>query len=416
MSIRKHKRRTSILLVVTGIICLVGAAFYGLASLFRMAYEQGRFLRVGGVYLAAGTAILLTHFLFFVLPEIMRERRSATWQRRHGSRRQKERLMAESEGMDRQRGSILVVTLVLLGLLSALSLQVITTARAAQSEAAARSGREQLRMAALDDVRFALQTLADDADLAVDHPGEAWAQPRETIDPAGIERVLRVEDLAAKFDLNNLAVEVTGNSLRPYDALVAIMNTCGLFTPGLRVDALRDWVDADDAGAYENSHYTGKNPAYRTAGRVLYGFDELFAIEGWDAAMFERDNARSRLQMFAGDLVDAVTIIPAPRDRVIPVNVNTASPDALLGLIGLGGEPLVERIMARRREGPISRLDFIAYELGDDRYARLAPYLDMRSEWFLVRAAAYRDGQSGRMEVIARRSGDGTVEIVRSVF
>jgi type II secretory pathway component PulK len=406
------------LMVVIGLICLVVSAFYGLASMFRLAYEQGRFLRVAGIYLGAGMIFFLVLYFIFILPEQMRARRSATWQRRHGSGRTKARRYAEDEKRinQNQAGGILVAALALLGLLSALSVQVITTARAAQTEAAAHAGREQLRMAALDEVRFALQTLADDTDLTIDHGAEAWAQPRETVDPAGIERVLRVEDLAARFDLNNLAVEITGDSLRPYDALVSVMNACGIFTPGLQVDALRDWVDADGAGTYEDEHYGRKEPAYTTAGRVLYGFDELFAVEGWEAGMFERDLSRSRLQMFDGDLIDAVTIIPAPRDRVIPLNVNTASPGALLGLIGVGGEPLVERIVARRREAPISRLDFIAFELGDDRYARLTPYLDLRSEWFLIQAAAYRDGHSERIEVVARRSSEGAVDIVRSSY
>lgn len=417
MSLRKYRRRINILLLVVGLICLIISALYGLVSLSRIAHEQGRFLRVAGMYLGAGVFFLLLQYLFFILPEQLRARRSATWVRRHGSARQRARMHAvDEERFDQQNGSILLMTLVLLGLLSALSLQVITSARAAHAEAVALAGRDQLRLAALDEARFALQRLADDPDLSVDHLAEDWAQPRETVDPAGIERVLRVEDMTAKFDLNNLAVEVTGESLRPRDALRVIMNTCGIFTPGLQADALGDWVDTDEAGTYENPHYAGKSPAYATTGRVLYGFDELYAIEGWNNDMFERDNARSRLKMFAGEMADAVTIIPVPRERVMPLNLNTATPDALLGLIGLGGEPVVESVVARRREAPISRLDFIAFQLGDERFRQLAPYLELRSAWFQIRAAAYRNGLSETIEVVAHRSENGSVDIVRSTF
>ena len=417
MSFRKYRRRINILLLVLGLICVAIAALFGLLALARMAHEQGRFLRISAVYLGAGGLLLLAQYLFFILPGQLRTRRSATWQCRHGSNRQKARIYAGDESRPgNQSGSILVMALVLMGILSTLSVHVITSARASQAGASRMMHREQLRLAALDEARFALQMLAEDDDLTVDHGSEDWAQPRESTDPSGIERILRVEDMTAKFDMNNLAVEVTGESLRPNDALRVIMNACGIFTPGLQVDALRDWIDSDREGTYENNHYAKREPAYQTAGRILYGFDELFAVEGWDADMFERDLSRSRLRMFAGELVDAVTIIPAPRDRVIPLNVNTASPDALLGLIGLGGEPVVESIVARRREGPISRLDFIAHDLGEIQYARLAPYLAMRSEWFLIQSAAYRDGRSERIEVVARRSDEGEVHIVRASY
>ena len=40
----------------------------------------------------------------------------------------------------------------------------------------------------------------------------------------------------------------------------------------------------------------------------------------------------------------------------------------------------------------------------------------MCSEWFLIQSAAYRDGRSERIEVVARRSDEGAVHIVRASY
>lgn len=413
MTLRKHKKRFRILLIVVGFICLVIGGLIAASNLFRHEHEQARFFRVALVYAYVGAGLVALDFLIFKLPEIVRTRRSATFKRRHGRPQPFRRGSLPPPDED---GSILVVTLILLGLIAGLSLHVITRARSAQAEAHAVASVRLLQLAALDSARNALQYLADDPDLAADHSSEDWAKPVEVTDPAGITRMTRVEDLQAAFDLNNLGVSSTGAQARPYDVLARIMTACGIFTPGSILDALRDWVDTDNTGPYEAAFYERADPPSAPAGRLLYSRAELLQVEGWSARLFDRKPASTRGGLFQGNLADGVTIIPVPRQRIIPLNINTASPEALFGLFGVGNEALVERILARRLEGPITRLDFMARLAGADALAGLTPYLEMRSSWFRIQSTAFKDGQSARLDLIARRQEDGRMDVVKATY
>jgi hypothetical protein len=238
----------------------------------------------------------------------------------------------------------------------------------------------------------------------------------EMVDPAGVSRMLRFTDLQASFDLNNLAVPVTGNTLPPGEALAGIMLRAGEFTPGPRIAALRDWIDTDDAGAWETPHYAALTPASVPANRLLLGWDELFQVEGWQSETFARKPYRGGGLFRDADLIDGVSIIPAPRNRVVPVNLNTAAPFVLEGLFGIGNEGLVERIVALRGERPVASLALLTDVFGSEAFERIAPYLDIRSSFFRIEATAYRDGRTARLHLIARRDDAGRVETLQAWF
>jgi type II secretory pathway component PulK len=411
MGLRKHKKRVRILLVVLGSICLVIAALLGFSALFRYENEQAKFYRLALIYVLSGVAILAIHFLVFILPELLSRRNSGAYKRRRRNSRDFQRALVPPARND---GSILVFALVLLGIISTLAVHTLMSARALHAETSALLRREQLKSAALDSAHAAMQIIADDNPM-VDHFEEPWAIPVETEDPAGITRRVRVTDLQSFFDLNNLAVPVTGNAWPPSAVLADIMTSCGFFTPGNAVEALRDWIDQDDRGSYESNHYQRKTPPYKVADGLLADASDLFDIEGWVPDMFRRKEARSN-SMFNGDLVDAVTVIPGERTRVIPVNINTASPDTLIGMFGIGSEGIVERVMVRRKERPILNFDFLSRQVDPEIFNRLSAYIDIRSSWFMIEASAYLEGVSSQIELIAYRHEDGKVDVVKSFF
>lgn len=399
------------LLAVVGSISLVISALTGLSSLTRLAHEQPRFLRMAIVYLAASVVIFLLRYFFFVLPDKIRRSKSGTVQRRLAYYRNVKRPdVSHSE----QEGSVLVFALILLGVLSTVAVNTLVSSRAHQREAAAMTQHVLLKSAALDTARAAMQQLADD-DPVIDHLGESWANASEEQDPAGVTRRLRILDLQSEFDLNNLVVPAPGSTWPPSEILASIMAACGTFTPGSAVEALRDWVDANDDGTYEKKHYEDRAPAALIANRPLYADGELLEVERWNDDMFEKKLTGGRA-MFDGNLSDAVTIIPAERTRAIPLNINTANKDALIGLFGVGGESMVERILMRRKAGPIANLDFIARQIEPALFERVSAYIDIRSQYFMIDAAAYRDGRSARIELIARRNDEGRVDVLRAVL
>ena len=108
--------------------------------------------------------------------------------------------------------------------------------------------------------------------------------------------------------------------------------------------------------------------------------------------------------------------MPQPRARLIPLNINTASPAVLQGVFGIGREMVIERIMTRREEAPFRNTDFLADFLGREDYQTVSPYLDVRSHFFHIQATAYREGKTARIHVLARRSDDGRLDAIQATF
>ncbi|WP_148862890.1 type II secretion system minor pseudopilin GspK [Marinobacter fonticola] len=136
---------------------------------------------------------------------------------------------------------------------------------------------------------FAQQILRRDFDedqednAFVDSPGEVWARYSALIpyEETGVVEV-QINDLSGKLNLNNLldasgAVnEITRNRLQRL--LLALDITT------VRVEALIDWVDANDqtVSAYgaEDGEYLGLSPPYRAANQPFTSVSELRLING----------------------------------------------------------------------------------------------------------------------------------------
>jgi len=417
--LRKYRKRLVTLIVVCSLLCLGIGLMIAFAAMLRMEHERGPFLRLGLYFLGGGGALLGIYGLVFALPEYLSERRSGTSSRRRAVARAYQRPAKPSQPSaprNSESGGILVVVLVLLGLIAAMATHAIVTARADLRLARAHADQGLLRLAALDSARAALQQLADDPDLELDHLNEPWATARETTDPAGITRLIRIADAHRAFDLNNLAVDPTGDALSPREVLTSIMMQGGRMRPGTSIEALRDWLDADDSGPWESRHYLDQEPPARIANRILYGWSELYQVHAWTPDLLAPTPYRRPGAPFEHNLGEALTLIPAPRTRVIPVNLNTATASTLHGLFGFGREGLVERILARRTDTPYRTTAFLAELLGAPAYTALLPYVDVRSEFFLVQSSAYRDGHMARLDLVARRTRDGQVSAVQATF
>lgn len=417
-SLRKYRKRLVTLLVVCSLLCLTIGLLIAFAAMLRMEHERGPFLRLGLYFLGGGTGLLALYGLCFALPDALANRRSGTFTRRRAVARAYQRPARPSPPPERrgESGSILVIVLVLLGLIAAAATHAIVTARAELRLARARTDQGLLHLAALDSARTALQQLADDPDLELDHLGESWATAREFTDPAGITRLVRITDAHRAFDLNNLGIDPPGDIIPPRDILSSIMIQGGQMRPGTAIEALRDWIDTDDSGPWESRHYLEQDPPAGIANRPLYGWNELYQVHAWSPDLLAPSPFRRPGAPFEHNLGEAVTLIPAARNRVVPVNLNTATPSTLHGLFGFGREGIVERILTRRADTPYRTTAFLAELLGAPVYAALVPYLDVRSEFFLVQSSAFRDGRMARLDLVARRTRDGRVNTLLAHF
>jgi len=173
-------------------------------------------------------------------------------------------------------------------------------------------------------------------DSDTDHLGEIWAMDLPSLDIEGGDLVGRIVDLQGRFNINNLIDEngeVSTRDLEQFQRLLAILD----IDPALAGIAA-DWLDADlqpqfPSGA-EDSVYTGKVPAYRTANRRLSNAAELAALEGMTPEFIER-------------LAPHVTALPGRT----AINVNTATPAVLQSLGADIGPGDVEGLLREREAG-----------------------------------------------------------------
>lgn len=305
---------------------------------------------------------------------------------------------------------ILVLAAIVLAGGLALFLQARSSALARAERAEAL--REELRVAAAEAAREALWILAADENLEVDHLGEEWALPRETTRAEGLSTWAIVEDAGRFFNWNNLSASnrATRSSR---DVLLDLMMFCGDFNSSVRVDALADFVDADGAGTYEADFYrTGAAP-FRPPDRELWAPAELLRVHGFSAELFRPRPRTDSADLTGGDLSASTALVPLPLNAPLPVNVNTASRDVLMGVSGLQQEDAVRQILALRQVQPFESLAtmFTAYP---EAAAALEGSVGTASTCFRVRARAAWGGQHRSvMAWVARDSKTGDVRILQ---
>lgn len=289
-----------------------------------------------------------------------------------------------------------------------------TLARAEQAELL----RERLRLAAAEAAREALWTLSADEDLQVDHLGEEWAAPREAVREDGVSTWALVEDAGRFFNWNNLSVSNrAARSSR--DILLDLMTFCGDFSPVVRADALEDFVDADETGSYEAGFYrTGEAP-FDPPNRELWAPAELLRIHDFSADLFRPRPPSGPDDLFGGDLAASTALVPVKLAAPIPVNVNTASRDVLMGVTGLQQESAVRAVLALRQVQPFESLA-VMFMANPELAAALEGTVDIASTFFRVRARASlggrhrsvmawveRDARSGGIRILQWVEGEG---------
>lgn len=316
----------------------------------------------------------------------------------------------------RRRGAALVFVLAILAVATTLLWYLLAASHTALGASEAALAADRLRAAAADAARRALLRLADDDDPLADSLGEPWAREEVLADPTGILTRTKVEDDDRRFDANNLALDPQALPARPPEEIVAdLLRLCGDPAPSLKVEALRDWIDAGDVGRYEKEYYA-RRPQPRTCPNApVASWREWSQVEGFgrgyleDPSLGESDDPPVPVAAVLG-------FMPGPHTRPLTVNVNTASERVLAGLFGVGQEGFVRSVVALRDAFPLRSLDAVAAIADPLRFDRVRPYLDVRSWRYTVTAVASDErGREARVMALAVRLPQGALRIVRWV-
>lgn len=382
--------------------CIVSVALFAVAHL----YEQGvrrRFLWLAAAYLVAGSVLLLARWLLQHFAE----------------RAHKTHLPPSAIPFDaprrRRSGSVLIFTLSTVALIALLATYVLTQSAAARRHAERALLKARLQTAATEAVFQTLQRLADDEDPLVDHTNETAMIGFDWKDPSGISVHARIMDENRHFDVNNLTAAVPPE-MRPTDEIVMdLLTLCGDFASADRVDALKDWMDADSDGAWEAPFYAKQNQPRLPPNRRLLTWNEWLSVKGFTRDYFRRHERHTLFEPFKADVEDTLTVLPVARRSPVRININTAPPPVLVGLFGIENEPLAVNIVAQRNKRPVRDVDEIVW-LAPQVVPRIRAYLDVRSRFFSVRAQAYADQHTETIFALAERTREGHIRILHWVM
>ncbi|EHY78679.1 general secretion pathway protein K [Stutzerimonas stutzeri ATCC 14405 = CCUG 16156] len=245
--------------------------------------------------------------------------------------------------MRRERGVALITVLLVVAIVTVVSAAMVArqqlSIRASSNQLQARQawhyalGGEALAQAMLArDLRSAAggEPGASGEAAAVDHLLEPWAQPLPAFEIDQGEILVRIEDLAGRFNLNDLLRDQQPNpaAVEQFRRLLLRLQISAPYA-----ERLLDWLDPDQqpSGEYgaEDNAYLALDPPYRNAGRRLHDLSELRLLLDMREEDFQR-------------LAPYVAALPPN----VPLNVNTASPMVLSSLsdnLSLGAaESLVE--------------------------------------------------------------------------
>ncbi|NCT79619.1 type II secretion system minor pseudopilin GspK [Pseudomonas stutzeri] len=238
--------------------------------------------------------------------------------------------------MSRQRGVALITVLLVVAIVT-----VVSAAMVARQQLSIRATSNQLQARqawhyALGGEALAQAILARDLKggepgaAAIDHLLEPWAQPLPAFEIDQGEILVRIEDLAGRFNLNDLLRDQQPNpaAVEQFRRLLLRLQISAPYA-----ERLLDWIDPDqqpsgELGAEDNV-YLGLDTPYRSAGRRLHDLSELRLLLDMREEDFQR-------------LAPYVVALPPN----VPLNVNTASAMVLSSLsdnVSLGAaESLVE--------------------------------------------------------------------------
>ncbi|WP_454910476.1 type II secretion system minor pseudopilin GspK [Stutzerimonas chloritidismutans] len=251
--------------------------------------------------------------------------------------------------MKHQRGVALITVLLVVAIVTVVSAAMVArqqlSIRASSNQLQARQawhyalGGEALAQAMLArDLRAGAtgETGANGEAAAVDHLLEPWAQPLPAFEIDQGKILVRIEDLAGRFNLNDLLRDQQPNpaAVQQFRRLLLRLQISAPYA-----ERLLDWIDPDqqpsgELGAEDNA-YLGLDTPYRSAGRRLHDLSELRLLQDMREEDFQR-------------LAPYVVALPPN----VPLNVNTASAMVLSSLsdnISLGA---AESLVELRRAAP----------------------------------------------------------------
>ncbi len=285
-----------------------------------------------------------------------------------------------------QRGSILLLVLVIVALLSAMIVELAFSTRVDLRLTETFRDSTQAYYLARGGIEVGKAFIASDQLVNVD----AFPVEDHFIS-------LSTKDLGGRLDLNRL---VTSSGVNPdsifIDRFTRLFTSLGLNNAEIdeRIDALIDWIDTDNhprSSGAENEHYGNLNPPRSTKNAPLDRVDEISQIRGFSPEFI--DSLRPHVTVYAE----------------AKVNINSATAEVLMALSDDIDAAAAQNLIEYRQTTPLKKSADLQDVTGLSTAARsaLSIYGQYESRFFeLTTRAEVNDGRRTIVAVIQKGSAN----------
>jgi general secretion pathway protein K len=304
------------------------------------------------------------------------------------------------------RGFALILTILIISLIVAITLQFNTSMRSDMYDAASLKEGIKLTCIAKSGFNYACAVLSED-DPAVDSLHEDWADQKllssnsATMFENGRFEV-RIIDYSGKIPVNSV---VEGEK---FEALLTRFLSLEVFGLGPEdvgniVDAIKDWVDLDDEitkfGA-ENGYYQAFDRPYSCKNAPLDSVEELLFVKGITKELFYGTREKPGISGY-------LTVYGNGR-----ININTADPLVLRSLSDQIDQEMVEDMVAYREDEKNDLNDPAWYKnVPGMSHVSMNDLQAISSTCFKIESAGHKDTMSKRVTGTVERE-EGTVKIL----
>jgi len=286
------------------------------------------------------------------------------------------------------RGAAIVMAMLLAALAATIAATLLWQQQRWAGEYERRRDQVQAQALAMAGVQWARQIVFENAPPSTVHLGQPWAfrLPSTPIENGSIGGY--ITDAQGRLNVNNLVATGPGATA----ARAALQRLFGeLGVPATLLNAIADWVDADDQttgeGGAEDNYYLAQTGAPGLAANApVRRVAELLSVRGADPMLI------GRLRPFV-DALDAPTAI----------NVNTAPAEVLVAAIGGLDATGAAALVASRTQMPFGSIADFRSRLRSDLNID-ETILAVRSDWFVVSIEARQGDTVARARALFRRS------------
>jgi general secretion pathway protein K len=289
----------------------------------------------------------------------------------------------------RARGAAIVLAMLLAALAATIATTLLWQQQRWINDHEHRRDQVQAQALAMAGVQWARQIVYDNAPASAPvHLGQPWALRLPAIPLENGSIAGYIVDAQSRINVNNLGA--SASQAGTLAAMTRLFATLSL--PPALLNAISDWVDADDQvtdpGGAEDAWYMAQSTPGLSANAPVKRTSELLSVRGDSSAV------QSRLRPY-------VTALDAPA----PVNVNTASPEVLTAVANGLDRAGALALVARREQVPFSSIADFRSRLPRADIVVDETLIDVRSNWFEVSIEARQGDTLARARAMLKRSG-----------